>query len=277
MLLHQVALVSEMREVSASEVTRVAAALQKQASRDFAPLWEVNATVDAFVKLDDVPLGYWPVIVMKNIQQSGAAGVHLDKDGQPFALVQYDESWTLTASHECLEMLADPFGNRLIAGASPKKGQGRVEFLVEVCDPCEDASQAYTVNEVVVSDFVTPHFYDPVASNGVRYSFGGNLQRPRDVLEGGYLSWLHPPTKHWWQLTFFGTKKTFRDLGVFERQPRSLREEIDRLTPMEEEKVSRRSAATRRHLASMPEASSHSKAEEWRAEIAQLTKGRAAI
>src|SRR6476646_8179488 len=161
MLLHQVALVSEMREVSASEVTRVAAALQKQASRDFAPLWEVNATVDAFVKLDDVPLGYWPVIVMKNIKQSGAAGVHLDKDGQPFALVQYDESWTLTASHECLEMLADPFGNRLIAGASPKKGQGRVEFLVEVCDPCEDASQAYSVNEVVVSDFVTPHFYDP--------------------------------------------------------------------------------------------------------------------
>ena len=30
--------------------------------------------------------------------------------------------------------------------------------------------------------------------------------------------------------TYFGPKKTYRDLGVFERQPRSLREEIDRLT-----------------------------------------------
>jgi hypothetical protein len=34
---------------------RIAAALQKQATRDFSPIWEVPATVDGFVRLEDVP------------------------------------------------------------------------------------------------------------------------------------------------------------------------------------------------------------------------------
>ncbi|MDJ0346198.1 hypothetical protein QMK19_16000 [Streptomyces sp. H10-C2] len=34
-------------------------------------------------------------------------------------------------------MLGDPWGNRLVAGQSPKPGQGAVEFLVEVADPPE--------------------------------------------------------------------------------------------------------------------------------------------
>jgi hypothetical protein len=48
MLLAQVALVAEIPEISASELSRVAAALQKQSSRDFTPAWGMNSTVDAF-------------------------------------------------------------------------------------------------------------------------------------------------------------------------------------------------------------------------------------
>jgi len=67
------------------------------------------------------------VIIVADVK--GAAGVHLDRNGQPFALVEYGQGWwSLTASHETLEMLADPWGNRLIAGNSPKPDQGRVEF-----------------------------------------------------------------------------------------------------------------------------------------------------
>jgi hypothetical protein len=72
-------------------------------------------------------------------------------------LVQASEGWQLTTSHEWLEMLADAFGNRLVAGQSPKEDQGRVEFLLEVCDPPEDAQFAYTSNGILVSDFLTPH------------------------------------------------------------------------------------------------------------------------
>ena len=134
MLTAHVAIVSEESRITAAELTTVAGALSKQVSRDFGPLWEVNADVAAYQRLEDVPLDYWPIIVKDDIGDPSAAGYHEDQHGQPLALVQYDASWSLTASHECLEMLADPFGRRVIAGESPVQGQGRVNFLVEVCD-----------------------------------------------------------------------------------------------------------------------------------------------
>ncbi|GAA3031844.1 hypothetical protein GCM10020000_06000 [Streptomyces olivoverticillatus] len=71
MLLTQLALVSETTRIDSSQLSRVAAALQKQATRDFTPLWGVPATVDAFDKLEDVPVGYWPVIVKDDIGTPG--------------------------------------------------------------------------------------------------------------------------------------------------------------------------------------------------------------
>ena len=88
-MLVQVALVSQTSSVSLGELVKVSAALQKQVSRDFAPIWKVNATVDSFATLGDVPLGYWPVILRDDVAKNyQAAGIHLDKSGQPFALVQ---------------------------------------------------------------------------------------------------------------------------------------------------------------------------------------------
>ncbi len=232
-MLQQVALVSQSSSVPLSEVTRVSAALQKQASRDFGPIWDVQPTVDAFAELSDVPLGYWPIIVRDDVATNyEAAGIHLDNSGQPFALVQASEDWTLTASHEALEMLADPFGERLIAGPAPKeaKKQGRVEFLVEVCDPSEAAQFGYTANDVLVSDFYTPQFFDPVSVTGVRYSFTGAIRKPREVLKGGYISWHNTKDDHWYQLRWFGSGKTVADLGVFGTSSMSSREWVDRQT-----------------------------------------------
>jgi hypothetical protein len=279
MLLAQAALVSEINEVSASELTRISAALQKQALRDFGPIWEVQATVDPFVRLEDVPLGYWPIIVEQDIGFPGAAGIHLDKDGQPFALVQHSNSWSLTASHECLEMLADPFGDRLVAGDSIKEDQGRVEYLVEVCDPSEAQEFAYLVNGVLVSDFYTPQFFDNAPAAGVRYSFTGAIQAPRQVLRGGYLSWHDPVSDHWWQQTWFrGDEPAFRDLGVFEKGKESLRELVDAATEVAElteglPKGDPQLEAARAAGAAAAE-SAASKAEAWRAQIAEIKASR---
>lgn len=229
MFVRQVALVSEVPDIPVQEVTRISAALQKQVTRDFTPIWQIPATVDGFSALEYVPLGYWPVIIVRDVQ--GAAGVHLDKDGQPFALVEVGDSWSLTASHETMEMLGDPSGNRVIAGLSPRPGEGRVEFLVEVCDPSEDVDYAYTVNDVLVSDFYTPHYFDPVKQENVRYSFTGAIAEPRQVLRGGYLSWHNLTDDHWYQLTYFEQEPQFRDLGVLARNGQSLRAVIDSLTP----------------------------------------------
>ena len=105
-LLRQLALVSQSSSAAVDDLQKVSAALQKQASRDLAPVWEISATVDSFAKLEDVPLGYWPLIVMDNIGVD--AGVHEDKDGQPFALISASaklDDWSLTASHEMLSRL----------------------------------------------------------------------------------------------------------------------------------------------------------------------------
>jgi hypothetical protein len=229
-LIRQVALVPEGVNVELAEIVRVAAALQKQVARDFTPIWDIPATVDGFARLEDVPLGYWPVLVVRDV--AGAAGVHLDRNGQPFALVEAGDSWSLTASHEILEMLADPFGNRLVASASPDPEQGRVEILVEVCDPPEDAEFAYLVNGVLVSDFYTPQYFDPVKRPEAIYDFTGAITAPREVLRGGYLSWHNPVDDHWYQETFFdGTRPGFRDLGVLSRGSGSLRAMIDAQTP----------------------------------------------
>jgi hypothetical protein len=183
-----IALTTLSNQVDAAELSQVAAALQTQATRDFGPLWTVDATVDAFA-FSDIPAGYWPIIVQDTIDQPGALGYHQTRaDGTPYALVLYGPTWSLTASHECLEILADPFASQKHSGQSLIPAQGRVDYLVEVCDPCEDPAFAYAVNGVTVSDFYTPNFFDPIASQQVRYSFSGAISQPYQVLANGYLS-----------------------------------------------------------------------------------------
>jgi hypothetical protein len=279
MLTISVALVSEVEGHDPGDVARVTAALQRQAIRDFRSVWDVEATVDSFPVLEDVPVGYWPILIRDDIGFPGAAGIHLDKDGQPFALVTMSDSWSLTASHELLEMLADPFGNRLVPGQSPKPDQGRVEFLVEVCDPSEAEPFAYTVNDVLMSDFYTPQFFDPVKADGVRYSFTGAITEPRTILEGGYISWHDPVGDHWWQETWFGPEPEFRDLGVFDAATAgmSLRSWIDGQTahPGIDEGLPKdnRTLVAAVAAGEQTSVSASAKAAAWRAQISDILKG----
>jgi len=216
--------------VSLSALNLVSAAIQKQVARDLGPIWSLEASVDAFATLEDVPLGYWQVIIMDQIPFD-AGGIHLNRDnGQPYALVQYSDDWSLTVSHETLEMLVDPSGNRTVATNSPKPDQGRVLVLVEVADPSEAAQFGYTVNGVLVSDFYTPRFFDPVASQGVQYSFSGAITEPREVLDGGYLSWWDPETTHVFQLFVNGGERQFVDRGPVPAGFETLRSFTDKTT-----------------------------------------------
>ena len=280
-LIRQLALVSESQQISDDDVLKVSAALQKQATRDLGPIWDISATVDTFKTLDDVPPGYWPMIVMDDIQVAGAAGIHEDKNGQPFALITAAsdlDTWALTASHEALEMLVDPFGNRLVAGDSPKPDQGRVNFLVEVCDPCEASNFAYSANGILVSDFYTPNYFDPVSAPGVRYSFTGAITEPRQMLFGGYLSWLDPPSNHWWQEIWFdGDQPSFRDLGVLDQKTTgNVRAVIDRLTIEDTLKAmgrGRKKALAAGLTSAVVAKSSSSMAAAWRQQISEIVTG----
>lgn len=214
MLTKNLALISQSSKVTAEQLQEVAAALQKQVTRDLAPVWNISATISVFSNLKSLPLGYWPIIIKDDINQPGAGGFHSQKNNQPFALIQADDDWILSTSHETIEMLVDPSGNTTVAADSLKPDQGRVLYLLEACDPCEAGEFAYSINGITVSDFITPNFQDPVASASVRYSFTGSIKAPRQVLNGGYISWFEPVSQSIWQAIDRGNGLEFRDLGV---------------------------------------------------------------
>jgi hypothetical protein len=247
------ALVSLTPAVAFNDLAKVSAALQKQLVRDFGPIWTVEATIDPFVALEDVPAGYWKILVVDTFARGGQ---HRDRNNQPYALVAAGSSWSLVASHEALEMLADPFGNRLVAGQSPMPAQGRVEFLVEVCDPCQSDDFGYSVNGVLVCDFYTPKYFDPMRADGVRYSFTGAITNPREVLPGGYLTWRDPLGGEWFQHNYMGAAPQFKNLGNVTPANNSIRAMIDELTPetrrlanLDAGKASMRRAVTSRRSA----------------------------
>ena len=142
----------------------------------------------------------------------GHHGFHLGADGRPFALVFRGKRWSVTASHELMEMILDPSGTLTVSapsladecaanGVKPPgyTKQGMVEYLVEPCDPVEEVDP-YTIDGVEVSDFVTPAYYDSFGASGVRYSFLGSVTQPLEVCDGGYLSWCtHDPPNSVWQ------------------------------------------------------------------------------
>jgi hypothetical protein len=211
MLPRRVGIASRSQAVGLHDIIKVAAALNVQASRDLQNVWNISAMVSTLADPESIEPGVWPIFIVDDVGQDGAAGLHLTEHQQPYALVEAGPTWSLTASHECLEMLVDPSGNRLVPSSAITAASGKVldvttekfEYLVEVADPSEDPVNAYMIDEVLVSDFYTPHFFDPVFSPGVRYSFTGRIKRPREILPGGYISWLNPALGTMQQLRWF--------------------------------------------------------------------------
>lgn len=186
--------------VDPSQMTAVAAALQTQLDRDFSPIWGPRAQVTALASGDAVPPRTWPVFIVD--QPDAGLGVHLDQNGKPFAEVQSGDTWSITASHELLEMLVDPLGHkfRQAPDIDPAVGdQHLVSYLEEICDPCEVYS--YAVDGVDVSDFVTPDYYDGNSPDGTQLDFLSKLAKPFDVPQGCYISWQDPVDQRWHQKT----------------------------------------------------------------------------
>jgi hypothetical protein len=202
MLMKKVGLVDMTGKVDAHAMSAAVAAVNIQVTRDLPQFWPINATVEYLPDRHHIPQGVWPVQIVDHLP-AGEGGFHQTRHGQPYAkivLTPSSNEWTVDFSHETLEMLVDPSGNRLQTsgaigidgGGQIKDVTGRFEYLVEACDPCEADDFTYLIDGVSVSDFITPHFYDPKLIPGTRYSFTGAISRPREILKGGYISFLNP-------------------------------------------------------------------------------------
>lgn len=192
--------------VPPGQLQQIATAVQQQVDNDFAPVWGVRADISAPAAGDAIPTA-WPLnVVDPGSLNPEESGTHLDDQGQPYAQVINGPDLSSVISHEVLEMLADPWGNRFVPGPDIDTGypDRRVFYLVEVCDPCEKSK--YPIDGVQVSDFVRPSFYDP---NGVApFDFRGTLAGPLKVPQGGYISWIDPVDWKWHKITTDGSIET---------------------------------------------------------------------
>jgi hypothetical protein len=219
------------------ELAWVAAALQTQVTRDFAPEWGAAAIIAA-VPFEAIPAGYCPVIVQDTLESEGASGLHrTQSDEAPYILVPYGPNWSLAASHLVLQTLANPTGAAQRPGPSALSGQGTVEYLVDVCAPCQDITAAYAIDGVVVSDFCTRRFFgDPAApataASFTGASFTGAVREPFRPAARGQVTWLADDgLLYQAHADATGQSRVHGGFSAINRGNLSLRELIDLLTP----------------------------------------------
>src|SRR5271163_4663509 len=129
MSLIQIGLVDKTKAIDPELIQSVAAALTIQVTRDLPQFWNVQANVRYLPNANKIPAGVWPVFLVKELPP-GEGGFHLDKNNQPFAKViasPDSDAWTIDVSHETVEMLVDPAGNRLQNSTSIEIKNGKIQ------------------------------------------------------------------------------------------------------------------------------------------------------
>jgi hypothetical protein len=190
----QVALINASTTLTDQQVQAVLPALQTQVHRDFAPAWGIDADLTFVPHGASPPPNSWWLSILDDSDQAGALGYHETTDqGLPLAKVfartaiQDGVQWTVTTSHELLEMLADPEIN-LTVFVQPTDTTGTL-YAYEVCDACEADQYGYNIDGTQVSDFVYPAWFESFRSSGsTQFDHTNSLQSTLpQLLPGGYI------------------------------------------------------------------------------------------
>jgi len=191
--------------VKDADVKPAVAALQKQVHNDFAPIWGVDADLVVVPKGSHPVSGSWWLVILDDSDQAGALGYHdITSEGMPLGKVfaktdlQYGDKWTVTASHELLEMLGDPDVN-LTAFVQDSNTSGRL-YAYEVCDACELDSDGYDIDGIRVSDFVYPSWFESFRKQGsTQFNHGKTISKPFERRPGGYIGVFDVGSGSGWQ------------------------------------------------------------------------------
>lgn len=205
-MLPVVAITNQSTVLTDEQVAAALPALRRQAQLDFYAYWSVRCELMPLAKGMPLPAGWWQIVILDDPDQAGALGYHeLSEAGTPMGKVfakldlEAGSSWTVTISHELLEMLVDPWINACSQGSDDKI------YALEVCDAVEADALGYTIDRdadgnpapaTLVSDFVTPSWFAPTEAKV--YDFLGHLKSSLKLAPGGYISVYGP--SGWTQL-----------------------------------------------------------------------------
>jgi hypothetical protein len=196
-------------KLSDEQVQEGIRAVNRQIAHDFRPHWDFGAELRLEGVVGDAPddeklpelRGDAIIYLWDEVDVEDALGYHdLNAAGVPFGFVftelvkELKEPWTVTFSHEALELLADSEANLLVAGPHPADPKAEVFHWYEMCDAVQD--EKYKVDGVWVSNFVLPLYFTPDPEEGGRNDFLGRVYkkttlRSFGINRGGYIGFYN--------------------------------------------------------------------------------------
>jgi hypothetical protein len=202
----QIAVINASTVISDAEIPAVVNALQQQVGNDFGPIWGVSAKLNIVPNGTQPPSGSWWLTILDDSDQAGALGYHdLTSEGLPMCKVfaatdlKFGNDWSVTASHELLEMLVDPNINLTVMVQADSQTAGTL-YAYEVCDACENDSFGYKIGEVVVSDFVYPSWFESFrGASSAQFDHMSKITKPFELLKGGYIGTFTINSGSGWQ------------------------------------------------------------------------------
>src|SRR5262245_13325360 len=200
--------------ISDSALIRAIRAINRQLAEDFAPFCRFAAQLRLEGKtghrgktrssIDPADMRGDAILYVRDVVRiTDAEGFH-DRhfSGIPYAIVflelsrKLKENWTVTLSHEALELTGDPENNLLVQGPHPKKRGVQVFHWFEMCDAVQN--ETYKIDNVAVSNFVLPLYFTSSDERGGRNDFLGTASKEGKTLRsfsvnvGGYIGFFDP-------------------------------------------------------------------------------------
>jgi hypothetical protein len=230
-----ITVVNHSDKITDAELQRVVRAINRQVREDFEPYWSLGATLRLEGKGAEQPdklrlpdmRGDAVLYLWDKVDVENALGYHdANARGIPFGFVftelaeRLHENWTVTLSHEALELVADPLVNLLVAGPHPNEDR-MVFHWYEMSDAVQ--AETYKCDEVEVSNFLLPLYFTPDTEVGSRNDFLGKVHEGKTLTSfginpGGYIGFFDPKLGR--HVTFANTndKEAKRRLEIKKQQ-----------------------------------------------------------
>jgi hypothetical protein len=210
------------------------AALGRQVTEHFQPEWGVTAQIQgttASLQDPTAPIQGDAIIYLGDSSQDPTTGIDnalgyhsVNYDNIPYGFVyldiceEYGEVWTVTLSHEVLELLGDPDAAMTVTGPAPDGAPGYVYYDLEVADPTQGDS--YTIDTTAVSNFVGRRYFNLTGGTG-RTNYLDLPLDPFAVRPKGYFQYEDGTGAH----QIFGERVTERQVAAKRRMKDGRRNE----------------------------------------------------
>ncbi|MCH8890279.1 MAG: hypothetical protein IH827_04255 [Myxococcales bacterium] len=210
-----ISVINFTRDLTDRKVQEAIRAVNRQITEDFAPvwgaIWDLRLHASPFdlaepdTVAEDPVQGEAVLYLVDEPHLPGAAGYHARNNAEKpygFVFITDPKDWTVTLSHEALELIIDPTVNVLVPGPDPRPGQSDNQVLhaYEVCDAVERTS--YEIDGIRVSNFITQNWFVSGEAAGTRNDFLGVGVGSFGATTGSHLAFFDLNARSW--VLFFG-------------------------------------------------------------------------